>query len=68
MSLQRIDRELRPLVRRLLAQGWRIRNGKRHAILYPPNGKIGMPVPGSAGDHRTAHNFRAYVRRAQAVS
>ena len=57
------------VIRRAQDEGWRIKEGGKHVLLYPPDG--GRPIPLSRGQRSTAtrqprarKNTEARLRRA----
>lgn len=63
--LKRIkDKACRELVVRALEAGWTARvTGSSHVALTSPAGKV-VVTAATTGDHRTARNFRAQLKRA----
>ena len=62
------DSEVQKLTEQVLAQGWTIRQGGKHWVLYPADRtQRPITVPGTPGDHRSAKNFRSMLRRAGGI-
>lgn len=59
------DHDIQEACKRLVARGWRIRQG-RHLILYAPNGRGIVTLSRTPnGGRRSLQNFLADVRRAE---
>jgi hypothetical protein len=62
------DSRIQELVEQVLAQGWTIRDGGKHWVLYPADrSHRPIPVPGTPSEYRSYNNFRAQLRRAGGI-
>lgn len=62
-----MHKDIKKIVKALKAQGWRIEQGSKHLIAYPPDKtKRPITIPGSPGDVRSQRNLVAQLRRAGA--
>ena len=62
------DNKIQELTEQVLAQGWTIRSGGKHWILYPADRtQRPITVPGTPGDFRSVKNFRSQLRRAGGI-
>lgn len=62
-----MKKDVREIVDRLEAQGWRVVKGKKHLKAYPPDkDKPMVTIPGTPGDQRSLKNLKAQLRRSGA--
>lgn len=56
-------KELRQMMAALELQGWRVRKGSKHHVLYPPDRRQpAMAIPTSPSDWRWRQNFITEAR------
>jgi len=58
-----VDKDVRRMLEKAEAAGWRIREGK-HFVCYSPDGKSRVTVPKTPSDRRSLLNVRSDFRRA----
>lgn len=58
------NKDMKALIEALVAQGWRVEQGRKHLMAYPPN-KEASPVTLSAtpSDHRAFANMVSLLRQ-----
>lgn len=61
-------KDLNQLIRQLVRQGWRYRQGRKHGRLTHPDGWPTMTVAKSPSDSRSVENFRHDLRKAASLS
>jgi hypothetical protein len=57
------DSGIRDRVRELVREGWTVKNGGAHSMLYTPSRRYRLAIPGSPGCANTRHAFLQQVKR-----
>jgi hypothetical protein len=60
------SKEVKELLAKLQAQGWRIEEGKHYKAFPPDLTKPMVPIPKTPSDHRSLRNTIAQLRRSGA--